>query len=110
MENISLSRLTIVKFDGMIQLFVFVRGRPTALALQMDTFSPCSYLFIHYLFYSMQLHLLTNGFRLLKVGGTLVYSTCSLTVGQNEDVVERFLSRNPSAEVQEIDAAKKLAL
>ncbi|RWR81819.1 putative 28S rRNA cytosine-C5-methyltransferase isoform X1 [Cinnamomum micranthum f. kanehirae] len=54
----------------------------------------------------LQLHLLTNGFRLLKVGGTLVYSTCSLTVGQNEDVVERFLSGNPSAEVQEIDAAK----
>ncbi|XP_031478859.1 rRNA (cytosine-C(5))-methyltransferase NOP2C-like isoform X3 [Nymphaea colorata] len=54
----------------------------------------------------LQLQLLTNGFRLLKVGGSLVYSTCScrllplnsLTVAQNEDVVEQFLSNNHSAE------------
>lgn len=54
----------------------------------------------------LQLQLLTNGFRLLKVGGSLVYSTCSLTVAQNEDVVEQFLSKNASAELLEIDAAK----
>ncbi|XP_048128582.1 rRNA (cytosine-C(5))-methyltransferase NOP2C isoform X2 [Rhodamnia argentea] len=53
----------------------------------------------------LQLKLLINGFRLLKVGGTLVYSTCSLTVAQNEDVVERFLKENASAVLQEIDAA-----
>ncbi|GFQ08114.1 multisite-specific tRNA:(cytosine-c(5))-methyltransferase trm4b [Phtheirospermum japonicum] len=45
----------------------------------------------------LQLKLLTNGFRLLKVGGCLVYSTCSLTVAQNEDVVEQFLSKHVSA-------------
>ncbi|KAK1568951.1 hypothetical protein Q3G72_030843 [Acer saccharum] len=55
---------------------------------------------------SLQLKLLTNGFRLLKVGGSLVYSTCSLTVAQNEDVVDQFLKENASAELQEIDAAK----
>ncbi|XP_031479816.1 uncharacterized protein LOC116250323 [Nymphaea colorata] len=54
----------------------------------------------------LQLQLLTNGFRLLKVGGSLVYSTCSLTVAQNEDVVEQFLSNNPSAELQDIRAAE----
>lgn len=54
----------------------------------------------------LQLLLLTNGFRLLKVGGSLVYSTCSLTVAQNEDVVEQFLSKNASAELLEIDAAE----
>ncbi|KAF3440309.1 hypothetical protein FNV43_RR18593 [Rhamnella rubrinervis] len=54
----------------------------------------------------LQLKLLTNGFRLLKAGGLLVYSTCSLTVAQNEDVVEQFLKENPSAELQEIEAAK----
>ncbi|CAA6657893.1 unnamed protein product [Spirodela intermedia] len=54
----------------------------------------------------LQLKLLTNGFRLLKAGGSLVYSTCSLTVAQNEDVVERFLSENPSADLQDVDAAK----
>ncbi|RAL46508.1 hypothetical protein DM860_004787 [Cuscuta australis] len=54
----------------------------------------------------LQLQLLTNGFRLLKVGGFLVYSTCSLTVAQNEDVVDKFLSENSSAELVEIEAAK----
>ncbi|XP_010275083.1 PREDICTED: uncharacterized protein LOC104610247 isoform X3 [Nelumbo nucifera] len=53
-----------------------------------------------------KLQLLSNGFRLLKVGGSLVYSTCSLTVAQNEDIVEQFLSQNAHAVLQEIDAAK----
>ncbi|WOL03403.1 hypothetical protein Cni_G12123 [Canna indica] len=53
----------------------------------------------------LQLQLLTNGFRLLRVGGTLVYSTCSLTVAQNEDVVKQFLSANYSAELQEVEVA-----
>ncbi|KAG8662821.1 uncharacterized protein LOC110602005 isoform X2 [Manihot esculenta] len=55
---------------------------------------------------NLQIKLLTNGFKLLRLGGLLVYSTCSLTVSQNEDVVERFLKENASAELQEIDAAK----
>ncbi|KAJ8764264.1 hypothetical protein K2173_006004 [Erythroxylum novogranatense] len=54
---------------------------------------------------TLQLKLLQNGFRLLKVGGLLVYSTCSLTVTQNEDVVEWFLKQNASAELLEITAA-----
>ncbi|MQM08556.1 hypothetical protein Taro_041413 [Colocasia esculenta] len=33
-------------------------------------------------------------------------STGCLTVAQNEDVVERFLSGNPSADLQDVDAAK----
>lgn len=81
-------------------------------------------------FLCLQLNLLSNGFRLLKAGGLLVYSTCrfsicyfflhllrkntcsdssyscfltlpflsiSLTVAQNEDVVEQFLKENASA-------------
>ncbi|KAJ0980731.1 hypothetical protein J5N97_008986 [Dioscorea zingiberensis] len=54
----------------------------------------------------VQLQLLTNGFGLLKAGGTLVYSTCSLTFAQNEDVIEQFLMENPSAELQAVDASK----
>ncbi|PHU19353.1 hypothetical protein BC332_10504 [Capsicum chinense] len=41
-----------------------------------------------------------------RVGGALVYSTCSLTFAQNEDVVEQFLSENTSAELLEITAAE----
>ncbi|XP_050383794.1 rRNA (cytosine-C(5))-methyltransferase NOP2C [Argentina anserina] len=55
---------------------------------------------------ALQLKLLKNGFRLLKAGGLLVYSTCSLTVAQNEDVVKQFLEENSSAELQAIDAAE----
>lgn len=55
---------------------------------------------------ALQLTLLTNGFRLLKVGGSLVYSTCSLTISQNEAVVEQFLSRNPSSELMKVDSAE----
>ncbi|KFK28278.1 hypothetical protein AALP_AA8G495700 [Arabis alpina] len=55
---------------------------------------------------TLQLNLLRNGFRLLKEGGTLVYSTCSLTLAQNEDVVDQFLAENSSAELQEIEMAK----
>ncbi|KAB2036543.1 hypothetical protein ES319_D03G008700v1 [Gossypium barbadense] len=55
----------------------------------------------------LQLKLLRNGFRLLKVGGLLVYSTCSLTVAQNEDIVEQFLKENASAELQEINEAEE---
>lgn len=54
----------------------------------------------------LQLQLLNNGFRLLKIGGTLVYSTCSLTTAQNEGVVEQFLAVTPNAELQQIKAAK----
>lgn len=56
---------------------------------------------------SLQLRLLSNGFRLLNPGGTLVYSTCSFTKDQNEGVVERFLATHDDAELQEVELARR---
>lgn len=51
----------------------------------------------------LQGSLLSAGFHLVKYGGTLVYSTCSLTRAQNEDVVLTFLTRHPDAKLLPID-------
>lgn len=42
--------------------------------------------------YGLQLSLLENGFNLLKAGGLLVYSTCSLTKEQNEIIITKFMN------------------
>jgi NOL1/NOP2/sun family putative RNA methylase len=49
----------------------------------------------------LQRHLLLTGFDLLKVGGTLVYSTCTYAPGENESAVQ-FLLKNRPAEIQPI--------
>ncbi len=40
----------------------------------------------------VQLRLLLAGFDMLKPGGSMLYSTCTLTYEENEEVVERFMS------------------
>ena len=42
----------------------------------------------------LQLQILENQARYLKAGGVLIYSTCTLVRGENEGVVEAFLSKN----------------
>jgi len=48
---------------------------------------------------ALQRRLLCNGFARLRTGGTLVYSTCSLTRAQNEDVIAWFLGAHPIAQL-----------
>eukprot|EP00897_Mesotaenium_endlicherianum_P003756 jgi/Mesen1/3408/ME000192S02576 len=52
--------------------------------------------------------LLSNGFRHLRPGGTLVYSTCSFTLAQNEDVVRWFVGahREHGAELVPVEGAQ----
>ncbi|KAJ2782949.1 hypothetical protein H4R18_001965 [Coemansia javaensis] len=49
---------------------------------------------------ALQLRLLENGWRLLRTGGVLVYSTCSLAAAQNECVLAAFLARHPADEAR----------
>lgn len=49
----------------------------------------------------LQLRLLQRSFELLKKGGILTYSTCSLDPEENEICIQKFLEANPSAELLE---------
>jgi 16S rRNA (cytosine967-C5)-methyltransferase len=55
-----------------------------------------------------QKKILTNAAALLKKGGTIVYSTCSLEEEENEKVVEDFLRENPEFKLSETTAPKEL--
>ena len=50
----------------------------------------------------LQRGLIQNGFRLLKPGGTLIYSTCSFSPRQNHDIVLWLLANEPSARLEVI--------
>ena len=48
----------------------------------------------------VQKDLLESGFKALKVGGTLVYSTCSYAPEENEQVVDFLLKKYPNSDVK----------
>lgn len=52
----------------------------------------------------LQRALLENGYRMLKRGGVLVYSTCSMMREQNEDVVAWLLKTYPGATVAPVSS------
>ncbi len=43
--------------------------------------------------YALQLALLERAFALVRLGGLVVYSTCSMTVRQNEAIIEAFMAK-----------------
>jgi len=51
----------------------------------------------------IQWRMINNCAERVKVGGVLAYSTCSITVEENEMIVERFLKQNPEFALAEID-------
>ncbi|MFO8016155.1 MAG: RsmB/NOP family class I SAM-dependent RNA methyltransferase [Candidatus Woesearchaeota archaeon] len=50
-----------------------------------------------------QKRLLQHAFRLLKQGGTIVYSTCTMEPEEDEGVIDWLLSNNENAELEDID-------
>ena len=54
----------------------------------------------------LQFKLLVSALKMLKLGGTLVYSTCTLTIEENELLLHRFLKRYP-AEIVEFNLPVK---
>jgi len=47
---------------------------------------------------TLQRNLIKNGFRLLRPGGTMIYSTCSYSRAQNEEIVAWLLKQEADAE------------
>ncbi|KAI9091239.1 S-adenosyl-L-methionine-dependent methyltransferase [Phlyctochytrium arcticum] len=55
---------------------------------------------------TLQRALLENGYRLTKPGGLCVYSTCSFSKAQNEDVLAWFLKKYPGAIIERIPGSE----
>lgn len=51
----------------------------------------------------LQKELILHAFDMLRVGGILVYSTCSVLVKENEEVVNYLLCKRPSAKIVQCD-------
>jgi 16S rRNA (cytosine967-C5)-methyltransferase len=54
----------------------------------------------------LQTELITAAFAMLKPGGALVYSVCSLEPEEGEEVIERFLKSEPRAQRAPISASE----
>ena len=55
----------------------------------------------------LQIALLSSGFRNLRPGGTLVYSTCSFARAQNEVIVSKLLASQPTARLMPIETLQR---
>ncbi len=55
----------------------------------------------------LQGRMLEAGARIVRPGGVLIYSTCTLEPEENQEQVENFLSRNPSFVMAETDAVSR---
>ena len=57
----------------------------------------------------LQVKLIENCFSLLAPGGTLVYSTCTMSPEENESVVDHLLKTRESADIEEIEVSGRHA-
>lgn len=56
----------------------------------------------------LQLDILNSAAKVVKVGGILVYSTCTILNKENIENVTKFLQKNPNFEVQKVDIASNV--
>lgn len=54
----------------------------------------------------LQKQLIRTAFDCLKEGGELVYSTCTLSPEENEEIIQFLLSKHPNAKIQPIEKIK----
>ena len=52
---------------------------------------------------NIQKEIIRDGYKMLKNGGMLIYSTCTFTKRENEEIVEDFLDEHEEAELVEMD-------
>jgi 16S rRNA (cytosine967-C5)-methyltransferase len=50
----------------------------------------------------VQYSILKNAAKYVKVGGVIVYSTCTITMEENEDIIKRFLNEHSNFELENI--------
>lgn len=56
----------------------------------------------------IQMQILENSAKLVKAGGTLVYSTCTLNPAENSEIAEKFLSAHPEFSPKRIELPKAI--
>lgn len=52
----------------------------------------------------IQYNIINNASKYVKVGGVIVYSTCTISSEENEDILKKFLQENPNFELNDICA------
>jgi len=50
----------------------------------------------------LQLQMLSTASKYVKIGGKLIYSTCSTEPEENEEIVQKFLGKNPNFELEDL--------
>ncbi|XP_018056758.1 PREDICTED: putative methyltransferase NSUN6 isoform X3 [Atta colombica] len=93
---------------------LLMKGQGTIIALEKNSDTPCSALGQRPQLYNtitpMQLHsyiplqrnLFSTAVRLLKPKGTLVYSTCTITIAENEGIIAWALKQFPKLQLQSV--------